>query len=431
MQFDKSLLNVQEELKILLVEDSKLSLSFTLKILENFFKNIKTAENGIKGLEIFNEFQPDVVITDIRMPVMDGLSMLKEMKKSKPDLFSVVLSAYDEKDFLKESIDIQVNHFLTKPVNAGELIETLTNLRDQIFFQKIIHRQNQLIEELLNSLDVIIGFCDKNSILGINQMGLEVLGYENFYQIQKDNMSICDFFIYEPGFLPNDKRYILENFSNIPEDQRKAKIFNQKTKREMIFQVKLFPYFAEPDKYILILYDITILEKQKEDLKKLSMIDFLTGIYNRHHFHSILEFHIEKHNRYEHLIPFIILLMDLDHFKKINDQFGHLVGDEVLKEFCNIVKSHIRKSDFFARWGGEEFIIITTEITLEQSFHFAEKILNLIREGFKFHPQLPPLTVSIGITQFIKGDTMKTILERVDEALYLAKSKGRDRFEFK
>ncbi len=429
MQIDPTLLEVDDNIKILLVEDSKLSREYTFHILSKYYQNIKTAEDGREGLELFKDYQPDIVITDIRMPIMDGLTMLQEMRNVHKNFYSIVLSAHDEKDFLKNSIDQGVTRFITKPINVEELIKTIESIKKNILINKKIQLQYQIIENILNSLNLIVLITDGQELYALNQFGLQMVGYNSIVDFKKEHKCISEFFVNEPGFIQNTNEWLSE-VESLEEDKRKVMIYDINLKKNRIFYVKSKPFLIDPNKRIVSFYDITLEEQQKEELKKLATIDFLTGIYNRHHFHTILEFQLEKQIRYSESKPFAIMILDLDHFKKINDKYGHLVGDEVLKEFASVIKNNIRKSDFFARWGGEEFIILVPETTKEHILQFAEKIRLLIENHFKNHPNLPKLTVSIGISLYTEGDNITTLLERADQALYNAKKHGRNRIEY-
>ena len=123
---------------------------------------------------------------------------------------------------------------------------------------------------------------------------------------------------------------------------------------------------------------------------------------------------------------FTLLMVDIDNFKLLNDTFGHLQGDKVLKEVSKIIKRHIRKKDVLTRYGGDEFVIVLWEIKKEKARLLAERIRKAVKQefkGFNFN-----LTLSIGIASFPEdGRRVGTLLDRVDKALYRAKAKGRDR----
>jgi len=163
-----------------------------------------------------------------------------------------------------------------------------------------------------------------------------------------------------------------------------------------------------------------------EQLSKIAYTDSLTHIYNRLHFAHFLDAEIDKVKRYGG--TFSIIFFDLDHFKMVNDNFGHLVGDEVLEKVTSIVSTANRSADIFARYGGEEFIILTPETDISGALIHAERLRNDI-ENYKFKT-VGQITSSFGVTEFIvESDTVENLLDRVDKALYLAKDNGRNRVE--
>lgn len=151
--------------------------------------------------------------------------------------------------------------------------------------------------------------------------------------------------------------------------------------------------------------------------------DQLTEIYNRNKFIELFTLEMNKSIRYN--TPFCIVMMDIDHFKKINDTHGHGVGDTVLKELANLVMQHIRASDILARWGGEEFVLLAPSSTLETTRDLAEKLRQLIAAHlFAGHLKI---TMSFGIAQYAPNDTLKSIIARADSALYISKHEGRNK----
>ncbi|MEL6814401.1 MAG: diguanylate cyclase [Cyanobacteria bacterium J06598_3] len=171
------------------------------------------------------------------------------------------------------------------------------------------------------------------------------------------------------------------------------------------------------------------IEALRDQLKEQSIRDRLTGLFNRRYFEETLPAELTKAKRSGSSLS--IMLLDIDHFKKVNDTYGHLAGDEALRRFAQIMQQHIRTSDIACRYGGEEFVIALPQMTLAEACDRA----NNIRETFKataltFNGQLFYATVSIGIGTFpdITG-TQSQLLQQVDQALYTAKANGRDRIE--
>lgn len=170
-----------------------------------------------------------------------------------------------------------------------------------------------------------------------------------------------------------------------------------------------------------------LLEKEQINatLTNKAYIDNLTGSYNRYKFEEVFNYELEQFRRYNH--SFCIAMIDIDHFKKFNDTYGHLIGDEVLIMLANESKKTVRTTDTFARWGGEEFLILFSETTLEDSKLGANKLRKNISE--LEHKIAGHITASFGVSQIKKDDTLDDILQRCDDALYRAKDNGRNRVE--
>jgi len=166
------------------------------------------------------------------------------------------------------------------------------------------------------------------------------------------------------------------------------------------------------------------------ELDELASKDSLTGIYNRRMFIELTEKELIRQKRYND--PFTLLIIDIDEFKKVNDTYGHLEGDEVLKRFVDLVNSQIRKSDLFGRIGGEEFCVLLIKTSLKEAAEIAARIHKKCREIeiVTRNGKTVKFTVSTGITQVQKTDVnLDQIMRRADIALYRAKEGGRDRLE--
>lgn len=153
-----------------------------------------------------------------------------------------------------------------------------------------------------------------------------------------------------------------------------------------------------------------------------SQTDFLTGLPNRMRGYSILSAELERAERYQKI--FSVILFDLDNFKQVNDRFGHPAGDAILRDFTNFTQQHIRRSDLFARWGGEEFILIMPESDLASGRLKADYLRQQIKNR-AFHQGIR-ITSSFGVTVYYPRDTTQSLLERADAALYRAKANGRN-----
>jgi diguanylate cyclase (GGDEF)-like protein len=166
-----------------------------------------------------------------------------------------------------------------------------------------------------------------------------------------------------------------------------------------------------------------VLDVHTQHLEEKTKVDALTGAFNRQGVDEALRAGLSEWRQQK--IPLSIVLMDIDHFKKINDQYGHPLGDYVLSELSQIVKTHIRGNDLFARWGGEEFLLVCRNTHIDQASIVAEKIRLLIAL-YQFQQDIK-VTASFGVATLRSNETLDQLFEAADKALYQAKHEGRNK----
>ncbi len=168
------------------------------------------------------------------------------------------------------------------------------------------------------------------------------------------------------------------------------------------------------------------LQSQLHESKTQLLSDPLTGIANRLAYDERIKVEFNRWKRTN--APLCIAIWDVDHFKKINDKYGHAVGDRVLKLFADIINSKIRKTDLFARIGGEEFVLVMPDTSLEKAMALNEKLRLMLEEcNFHYDGQQCQITSSVGIAEFRRGDNANIALDKADQALYQSKNEGRNR----
>src|SRR6478609_1753461 len=179
------------------------------------------------------------------------------------------------------------------------------------------------------------------------------------------------------------------------------------------------------DEYVLPGGDIE--NAYHEEIYRLTTVDGLTQIFNKRYFMDTIEREVARAHRYRRALS--LVMFDIDHFKKVNDGFGHLAGDYVLKHLAQTVRTKIRREDCFARYGGEEFAIVLPEIDAANAVPFAEKIRQIVEKTeFKFENTRIPVTISMGVATIdAKPTDAAALIKRADERLYEAKAAGRNR----
>jgi diguanylate cyclase (GGDEF)-like protein len=165
--------------------------------------------------------------------------------------------------------------------------------------------------------------------------------------------------------------------------------------------------------------------RTEERLKLLATTDSLTGIYNRRHFDEVLTSEINRSTRFKS--PLSLILFDIDHFKHINDTFGHQEGDRVLTQLALAVGEAIRTTDLFARWGGEEFAVLLPGCDLNDGRLLAEKLRMLLEK--QSFADVGQVTCSFGVAEHMPGDDVDGLMRKADRCLYHAKASGRNRVE--
>lgn len=163
-----------------------------------------------------------------------------------------------------------------------------------------------------------------------------------------------------------------------------------------------------------------------ETMEKMAIVDMLTGLYNRHHFYILAEREMERYKRY--LKPFSVIMMDLDHFKLINDRYGHQAGDYVLQEMARIITTEMRKMDIIGRLGGEEFAILLPETGLDQAILAADRLRKRLDDtSFVTEDHAIHITASMGVAEMTADiENIQMLLSRADRLLYQAKANGRN-----
>ncbi|CAA6824306.1 MAG: Unknown protein [uncultured Sulfurovum sp.] len=313
-----------------------------------------------------------------------------------------------------------------------------------IFFSLRYHyksRLNNVLQSFLNSHDNIMVLVHSQTITMINNAGLKVFGYDSLKSFKMSNADISGFFIdneidnkdYERdksieyiNKYTHGKKWV-EKVAKSKKTQVRVKIFSKEDMMDRFYQIRVSK-LNSGNNYSLSFTDITELEANRLNTKRTAEFDPLTQIYNRIKVNELLKHLMYGSKKHNHDLT--LILFDIDHFKRVNDDYGHNAGDSVLKELSGLVKDLLKETVFsgnkatFARWGGEEFVVLLEEISLEESVKIASYLRHEI-EKFNFKI-VENITCSFGVTKFRAGDTEIKFFERVDEALYEAKERGRN-----
>lgn len=285
---------------------------------------------------------------------------------------------------------------------------------------KKVNMQERYIKTILDSQKNIVVVTDGKSLIFANQAFYDYFGFSSLEAFRQKHACICNFF--EAGeseqYLQSKQDGLLWTDYLIEHDMKEQKVKMTVKGVTSIFTVhaRKMEYGGEI-RHVVVFTDIT-------KLNQLATQDPLTQVANRFQFDKALEHAISISQRYGR--TFSILLIDIDFFKEINDTYGHLIGDEVLKTLAHTLVNGIRKSDVIARWGGEEFVILLPDSELSSALKLAEALRAKIA-GSNFSPVQKSITCSIGVARWNESETADELLKRVDEKLYRAKESGRNK----
>jgi diguanylate cyclase (GGDEF)-like protein len=391
--------------KIILVVDDDPNLRKTLTDILKF-KGYESAvaANGAEAIAAAEQEMFSLALIDLRLPDMPGLEVMARIKAISPLTEAIILTGHASMETAIKATGHGAFSYLIKPYQIDEL---LLNIRHAV-------DRHQAQEEILRlaSFPRLI----PSPVIELDPAG--VVTYLNpaaerlFPELSAGGQS-------HP--LLHDSRELIAALS---QSKQRGEAVHEAKVGEATYELHI-SYVREVDLIRIYVLDITQRKWAEEEIYLLATTDSLTGIANRRQFSTILASEIDRAKRYG--TPMSLAMCDIDYFKRVNDTFGHDVGDHVLQTLTSLVKENIRANDVVARWGGEEFMVLMPQSDVEAASNVSEK-LRLAIAGHHFD-NLDKLTVSLGVTAFEPQDDLNSLLKRVDEALYEAKKKGRNRVE--
>ncbi|RLA81600.1 MAG: diguanylate cyclase response regulator [Epsilonproteobacteria bacterium] len=419
---------MNQNIKILYVEDEPKIRENTKRPLSYLCDELIVANDGVEGLELYKLHSPDIVVSDIKMPNMNGIDMVKAIKDIDKNQHIIFTTAHSESGFFMEAIELHVDGYILKPIDYDLLENKIENIIEQINLKERLKEQEILTNEITKLQDnILVVLDDKHNIIFSNEKFLQFFNVLNTDEFSKKYDDLYSVFLQNDYFcIPDgqDKKDWIEQIQKLDETKRVVSILDITLfiPKSFLLSIK---YMNNTSHTIITFTEITSITIEKNNFKHKAFTDELTGIYNRAYFNEEFKKEIAKFQRYKTPLSFIIL--DIDFFKKFNDTYGHQLGDDILVGLSNLIEQDTRATDTFARWGGEEFVKILPDTSLED----AKKVADALREKIQNHIFKDNLkvTCSFGVSQFIDDDTQESIMKKADDALYKAKENGRNKVE--
>ena len=418
-----------KNITILYVEDELDIRENTKRPLEYLCDDLIMASNGFDGLELYKKYKPDIVISDIKMPKINGIEMCKAIKEIDQNQHIIFTTAHNESGYFIEAIDMQVDGYILKPIDYNLLENKIKNITNQIDIAHKLHQQDVLIKEIAKLQDnILVVLNQKQDVIFSNDNFLDFFNISNLLEFKKHYTKLDHLFLPGDDFFTPDSssENWVQDIQALDSCKRVVLVKNPKRLQKQAFILSI-KNIVETSHTIVIFTEITSITKETKELKNKVFLDELTTIYNRSYFNKVLSECVKKYKNDHQL--FSVIMLDIDNFKNFNDTYGHQIGDKILKDLAFIIKQNTRETDVFARWGGEEFVQILPHTGIDGAMKVAQSLRKMIQKHV-FVNNLR-LTCSFGIAEFQSDDNQDSVVKRADEALYLAKRNGKNQVQIK
>jgi two-component system, cell cycle response regulator len=444
--------------RVLVVEDDPVSAALIQRLFAANNIQIDVAPHGIVALQLHRANPYRIVVSEWLMPQVDGVNLCREFRALEgPYVYFMLCTAKHQKEDRMEAYEAGVDDFLTKPLDRHELQARLKvasrflaiedalqgkNAELKLSSAKLeemnysLKRASRRFKELFDGLPVAcFTFCESGLIGEWNRAAIDTFGIESQDAVGKPIWDVLSKDRTAERLWCPDRVTSLFGGQDRPIFDWEYRLGEER--KVLACSVICLRDDGEPVAAICANLDITerksaerrvevqaeLLEEMNERLSHLAITDGLTGLWNHRRFQQMLGEAIDVHSRDKE--PFSLILLDIDHFKSINDELGHQVGDEVLHQIGETLRQHARSYELPARYGGEEFAIILRNCGEEQAIVAAERFRRAIEDQTWMYR---PMTASLGVTTCTRpGMTPKELITQADQALYAAKERGRNR----
>ena len=447
--------------RVLVVDDILSNVKLLEAKLTAEYFEVVTAFNGQQALVKIEEHTPDIVLLDVMMPGMDGFEVCRRIKANPKTAHVpvVMVTALDQPSDRVAGLDAGADDFLTKPVDNSALfarVRSLVRLKmmtDELRMRETTGHSMGLVDPAESMSEPapagrILIIEDRPESLAWFQTALEgtneVSGVDSFEEAMvRVRGGDYDLIVVSLGLRTFDGLRLCSQLRSLPEARHVPILVvvsdGDKRKLSQALEMGVNDYLTRPvDKNELTARVRTQLRRKRYQDRlrhnvqlslEMAITDQLTGLHNRRYMSRHLDTLIAGAAKTSKQIAFLIF--DIDHFKRVNDTYGHDIGDEVLREFAGRIAANVRGIDLACRYGGEEFVVVMPDTDVEFAYSVAERLRKSV-ETTPFDISRAPhhlnVTISIGIAgSKMPGDTASALLHRADQALYRAKHDGRNR----
>ncbi len=424
---------MNQRLRLLIVEDSKDDAELVLHSLrsQGYAPESATVDSPANMRVALEGQEWDLIICDQSMPGFSAPEALAVAKESCPDVPFIIVSGHIDLTLAVALIKLGAQDYIDKselirlgPVINRELRDARLRHQQRITEDKL-HESQALFQTIVENVGELVAVLDPAGRRVYNSPSYGPLFREQ--DIRQGSDSFLEVH-------PEERERIKEAFrrtvaTGIGECAEFRFILKDGSIREMASDGRaVLGTDGKVSKVVVVSRDITERKRLEAELREMAATDELTGLPNRRHFLTQLEQELGRVVRVDSYFA-AVLMLDLDHFKQVNDNYGHLAGDHVLRQIAAVMRQELRKIDTLGRIGGEEFAVILPGATLATAEVFAERLRQRVAASPAVHENKTiPLTVSIGVAEInIDDKSADNVLGRADRALYHAKELGRNK----
>lgn len=380
--------------------------------------------------------QPMKVNIQKKLPAGKSFQVYREVDKQMRLITFLPIKDIEHQETQAYLVSYTTNDFIKQTLMTSRMLGWMFFIASALIFvfiyrflktKQIKDEREHLLHTIMDNTDQLILISDLTKIKFANHKLLEFFNVSGIDELQTKFPKTIDMFLEVDGYLHKnllkENETLIDLIERTKESERIACLIDSHFEH-LAFVINIAQSNYN-DLYIITLTDITKMKEESVQIEKKAYIDGLTGVYNRNKFNETISSEFNRAKRYKSSLSMAIL--DIDKFKDFNDIYGHLVGDEVLISIAQTINSEIRNTDTFARWGGEEFVILFPGTSLENAKVIADKLR--VRVQKIKHPTAKNITVSFGVSEYRDGDSVDSLFQRCDEAMYRAKEHGRNRVE--
>ena len=461
--------------RILIIEDARTVKEVLEEVLRVNGYNVRSAKDGDSGLDIVKQWQPAIVLLDIVLPGKNGIEICAEIREMdigfRPSI--IMISSRAEKKVIIDALAKGADDFIVKPFNEGEIIARIKAQERINEFYREVESDKKNLETMLSITTAMSATLEPHKVLHtivsevaamtgaarcsivlvvqghngyviashedpkLRELKIDLDKYPEILRAFESKMPVAlNDMVNDPLMVPV-KGHLkgLEEMSALIlpiafNDEVVGTLLLRARRREVGFtkkEVDVCRIVANSAFHAIRnarLFDRLL--KERDTLQEIAITDQLTGLYNHNFFYARLEEEFDRAVRYETALA--VIMIDIDDFKKINDTYGHRVGDVVLRGIAEMIKKGVRKTDVVARYGGEEFAVILPHTALDGAMYEGERLREMVGSHTYAGLVKDNITISVGVAAYPQNNVMNSgdLVNLADDALYKAKWNGKN-----